>query len=88
VPSSAQAELLAGLHEAFLSTPEIAETPERARNRYIIAIESLADYLEDIGAEAAWIERLDELSCALEDLTNGEIPELLRPSPARSAPGA
>ena len=83
VPPSAQAELLAGLRQAFLDTPEVVETIARTRERYVVAVEAIANYLEDIGADAAWIEHLDELRWALEDLTNGEIPELLKPTTSK-----
>src|SRR6202790_4540074 len=43
-------KLLEDLRLAFQATPEIPETPERTRERYVWAIESLANYLEDIGA--------------------------------------
>jgi hypothetical protein len=33
----------------------------------------VADYLESIGADAAWVERFDELSEALESLLEGYI---------------
>jgi hypothetical protein len=83
-PPSAQAELLAGLREAFLDTPEIVETAERTRERYVAAVEAVANYLEDIGADTAWVEHLDELRWALEALTYGEVPELLKPATPKS----
>src|SRR5438045_286872 len=58
--SSAQAELLDRLRQAFQATPAIPETPERTRKGYILAIESLADYLEEIGADSVCIQRIDE----------------------------
>jgi len=91
-----EAELFDGLRRAFQATPEFPETPERTRERYVLAIESLVDYLEDIGADKAWIARLDELGWALEDLTKGELPLLLEPTrspihpppaPGTSSPG-
>jgi hypothetical protein len=81
-----EVELFDGLRRAFQPTPEIPETPERTRERYVWAIESLANYLEDIGADAAWIERIEELGWALEDLTTGALPLLLKPTPAKSRP--
>ena len=60
-------------------SPQVSETPERTRERYIEAIESVADYLESIGADARWVERFDELSGALEDLVEGKLPAILRP---------
>jgi hypothetical protein len=86
---SASAPALAlfdGLRRAFQATPDIPESPERSRERYVQAIESLADYLEDIGADAAWIERIDELGEALEDLTMGLLPPLLEPTRAKDRP--
>ena len=79
-----EVELFDGLRRAFQPTPDIPETPERTRERYVWAIESLANYLEDIGADAAWIERIEELGWALEDLTTGAQPLLLKPTPAKS----
>jgi len=81
--SAQQVELFDGLRQAFQATPEIPETTERTLERYVWAIESLADYLEDIGADAVWIERIDALGSALEDLTKGELPLLLNPSQAQ-----
>jgi hypothetical protein len=49
------------------------------RKRYIDAIDSVADYLESIGADALWVERFDELSEALEDLVEGKLTAILRP---------
>lgn len=84
-----QAELFESLRRAFQATPDIPETPERTRERYVWAIESVAEYLESIGADAAWVERIDELGWALEDLTNGLVPPLLQPTQAkrRTDPG-
>jgi len=78
--SKSKAELFRRLRQAFEATPEVGETPERTRERYIDAIDSVADYLESIGADAAWIERFDELSAALEDLVEGTIPPILKPA--------
>ena len=75
--SKAKAELCHSLGRAFEATPEVNETPERTRKRYIDAIDSVADYLEDIGADAMWVKRFDELSGALEDLVNGALPPVL-----------
>ena len=75
-----EVELFRGLRQAFQATPEIPETPERRLERYVAAMESLADYLEDLGAEALWIERIDELGWALEGLIKGEVPPLLNPT--------
>jgi hypothetical protein len=61
------------------ATPEVNETPERTRKRYIDAIDSVADYLEDIGADAVWAKRFDELSGALEDLVKGALQPPLTP---------
>ena len=72
------------LRRAFEATPEISETPERTRERYIDAIDSVADYLESIGADAVWVERFDELSGALEDLVDGRLPAVLRPAIRRA----
>jgi hypothetical protein len=58
----------------------VSETPERTRERYIDAIDSVADYLESIGADAVWVDRFDELSAALKDLVKGEVPAILRPA--------
>jgi len=85
-PAAPAVELFDGLRRAFQPTPEIPETPERTRERYVWAIESLANYLEDIGADAAWIERIEELGWALEDLTTGAPPLLLKPTSAKSRP--
>ena len=82
--SPREVELFDGLRQAFQPTPEIPETPERTRERYVWAIESLANYLEDIGADAAWIERIEELGWALEDLTTGALPLLLEPTRPKS----
>ena len=73
--SGREVELFHGLRQAFQATPEITETTERTLERYVCAIESLADYLEDIGAEAVWINRIDELGWALEDLVAARPPE-------------
>ena len=78
--SKSKAKLFDGLRRAFEATPEISETPERTRERYIDAIDSVADYLESIGADAIWVERFDELSGALEDLVEGALPAVLRPA--------
>jgi hypothetical protein len=81
--ASAQAELLEGLRRAFQATPDIPETPERTRDRYVWAIESVADYLEAIGADAACVQRVEELGWALDDLTNGLLPPLLQPTQSK-----
>ena len=78
--SKSKAKLFDGLRRAFEATPEISETPERTRERYIDAIDSVADYLESIGADAVWVERFDELSGALEVLVEGALPAVLRPA--------
>jgi hypothetical protein len=78
--SKSKAELFERLRRAFEATPETSETPERTRERYIDAIDSVADYLESIGADAVWVERFDELSAALEDLVEGMLPAVLRPA--------
>ena len=65
--SKAKAELCHSLGRAFEVISEVNETPERTRKRYIDAIYSVADYLEDIGADAVWVKRFDELDGALED---------------------
>jgi hypothetical protein len=75
-----EAELLDGLREAFEPTPDIPETPDRTRERHVWAIETWANYLEDIGADPAWIKRIDELRWALEDLTKGVLCPLLKPA--------
>lgn len=80
--------LFDGLRRAFLATPDIPESPERSRERYVQAIESLATYLEDIGADPDWIERIDELGWALEDLTEGVLPPLLKPTRHKGHPPA
>jgi hypothetical protein len=36
--------------------------------------------LESIGADAAWVERFDELRDALESLLEGAHPSILRPT--------
>ena len=86
--SAHELKLFDGLRRAFQATPEIPESPERTRERYVWAIESLANYLEDIGADAVWIERIDELGWALEDLTKGVLPLLLKPARSKSRPPA
>jgi len=73
----AKAKLFQRLRRAFEAAPEGRETPERTRQRYVGAIDSVADYLEIIGADPVWVERFDDLSGALEE---GAIPNLLRPS--------
>jgi hypothetical protein len=78
--SKSKAELFDGLRRAFEETPEIGETPERTRERYIDAIDAVADYLESIGADAVWVERFDELSESLEDVVEGVLPTILRPA--------
>jgi hypothetical protein len=77
--SKSKTELFGRLHRAFEVTPQVGETPQRTRERYIDAIDSVADYLESIGADAVWVERFDELSGALEDLAEGKLPAILRP---------
>jgi hypothetical protein len=74
-----QVELFENLRRAFQVNPDVPETPERTRERYVWAIESMAEYLEVIGADALWVQRIDELGWALEDLTNGLLPPLLQP---------
>jgi hypothetical protein len=71
--SKSKAELFDCLHRAFEAPPQVSETPERTRERYIDAIDSVADYLESIGADAVWVDRFDEQSGALEDLGEGEF---------------
>ena len=78
--SKSKAELFRGLRRAFEAAPNVSETPERTRKRYIDAIDSVADYLESIGADAVWVERFDELSEALESLLEGAHPPILRPA--------
>jgi hypothetical protein len=39
----------------------------------------VADYLENIGADAVWVERFDELSGALADLVEGKLAAILKP---------
>jgi hypothetical protein len=68
------------LRRAFEATPQISETPERTRERYIDAIDSVADYLESVGADAVWVKRFDELSESLEDVVEGVLPTILRPA--------
>jgi hypothetical protein len=85
--SKAKAELFHRLGRAFEETPEANETPERTRERYIDAIDSVADYLEDIGADAAWVKRFDELSGVLEDLVNGALPPVLTLAISKSRGG-
>jgi predicted ATP-dependent Lon-type protease len=77
--SKSKAELFDRLHRAFDGIPKVSETPQRMRKRYIDAIDSVADYLESIGADALWVERFDELSEALEDLVEGKLTAILRP---------
>jgi hypothetical protein len=43
--------------------------------------------LEDIGADAAWVKRFDELSGVLEDLVNGALPPVLTPAISKSRGG-
>ena len=81
-----ETEFLDGLREAFEPTPEIPETPDKTRERYVWAIETWANYLEDIGADPAWIKRIDELRWALEDLTNGVLCPLLEPAAVKNSP--
>ena len=69
--SKPKAELFDRLHRAFEATPQVSETPRRTRERYIDAIDSVADYLESIGA--------DELGGALEDLIDGKLAAILKP---------
>jgi hypothetical protein len=85
IPGSAKAkaELFHRLHQAFEATPDVSETPERTRERYIDALKSVADYLASIGADALWVERFDELSGALEDLADGVLPPVLRPGTSK-----
>jgi len=77
--SKSKAELFDRLQRAFEAIPQASETPQRMRERYIDAIDSVTDYLESIGADALWVERFDELSGALEDLIEGKLPAILRP---------
>jgi hypothetical protein len=77
--SKSKAELFDRLQRAFEAIPQVGETPQRMRERYIDAIDSVTDYLESIGADALWVERFDELSGALEDLVEGKLPAILRP---------
>ena len=79
-----QVELFDGLREAFEANSDIPETLDRARERYIWALETWANYLEDIGAEPTWINRIDELRWALEDVTKGVLSPLLRPAALKS----
>jgi hypothetical protein len=78
--TKAKAELFRRLRRAFEAAPDSSESPERTRERYIDAIDSVADYLESIGADAAWVERFDELRDALESLLEGAHPSILRPT--------
>jgi hypothetical protein len=78
--SRSKAELFDRLYRAFEVPPQVSETPERTRERFIDAIDSVADYLESIGADAVWVDRFDELSGALKDLVKGELPATLRPA--------
>ena len=59
--SKSKAELFDRLYRAFEAPPQVSETPERTRERYIDAIDGVADYLESIGADAVWVDRFDEL---------------------------
>ncbi|HKH78421.1 MAG TPA: hypothetical protein VJ996_00280 [Solirubrobacteraceae bacterium] len=90
--SPRELKLLDGLRRAFEAAAEARESPESSRDRYVQAMESLADYLEDIGADAVSIERIDELGWALEDLSDGVVAPLLTPTRAKrgatSLPGA
>jgi hypothetical protein len=81
-----ETELLDGLCEAFEPTPDIPETPDRTRERYVWAIETWANFLEDIGADPAWIKRIDELRWAVEDLTRGVLSPLLKPAAVKNSP--
>jgi len=63
-----QGRTLSTLGSSFRGDAEVNEPPERTRKRYIDAIYSVADYLEDIGADAVWVKRFDELNGAVEDL--------------------
>jgi len=85
--SKAKAELFHRLSRAFEATPEVNETPERALEPYIDAIDSVADYLEDIGADAVWVKRFDELSGVLEGLASGALPPILTPAMSKSRGG-
>jgi len=49
--AKAKAELFQRLRQAFETAAETRETPERTRERYVVAIDSVADYLEIIGAD-------------------------------------
>ena len=77
--SKSKAELFDRLQRAFEAIPQASETPQRMRERYIDAIDSVADYLESIGADAVWVERFDELGGALEDLIDGKLAAILKP---------
>jgi hypothetical protein len=72
--AKAKAELFQRLRRAFETAPEARETPKRMRERYVLAIDSVADYLEIIGADPVWVERFDDLSGALEE---DALPDLL-----------
>ena len=78
--SRSKAELFDRLYRVFEASPQVSETPERTRERYIDAIDSVADYLESIGADAVWVDCFDELSGALKDLVKGELPAILKPA--------
>ena len=65
--AKAKAELFHRLRWAFEAAPEARERPERTRKRYVDAIDSVADYLEIIGADPVWVERFDDLSGAIEE---------------------
>ena len=73
--ATAKAELFHRLRRAFEAAPEARETPERTRKRYVDAIDSVADYLEIIGADPVLVERFDDLSGAIEE---GALPALQR----------
>jgi hypothetical protein len=76
IPGSAKAkaELFHRLGRAFEAGPAACDTPERTQERYVAAIDSVADYLESIGADPVWVERFDELSRALEAQSKARFP--------------
>ena len=69
------------LTEAF-GTPDVPP-----RNRHIIALRGLTDFMKEIGCALEWRMKPFELMQAMEDLNHGVVPEIFKPTEREGADG-